>query len=126
MTTLGTKGEQLDILIRQGATFGLYTMTLTNPDTSPVNLTGCTIRAQVRKTYDAVDIAATFTCTVTTPASGIFTFEIPAAQTTLLTCGASETDEASQYVWDMEMVDSSGRVIPLLYGNAAVFREVTK
>ena len=49
MAQVGTRGERLDLIVRQGATLGPHTVTLTNPDGSAVNLTGCTIQGQVRK-----------------------------------------------------------------------------
>ena len=45
MATLGYIGERLDLLIRQGATFGPFDVTLANPDKTPVNLTGATVQA---------------------------------------------------------------------------------
>ena len=127
-TLIGTKGAELDILIRQGATFGPVASVLTNPDTSPVNLTGCVFRGQVRKTAsDALSTGCAITFTITNASAGQFTWEITDEVTTTLTADAtSESGPNSQYVWDMEMQDASGRVIPLAYGKAQVFREVTK
>lgn len=128
MPVIGSKGAELDILIRQGATFGPNRCTLTNPDTSPINLTGCTFRGQIRKTAsDALSTGCAATFTIVNAASGIFDWEFTAANTTALTADAtSETAPASLYVYDIEMEDASGRVIPLVYGKVNVFREVTK
>jgi hypothetical protein len=52
MPQIGTKGSELDLLIRQGATFGPNSCTLTNPDNSPVNLTGATIKMQLKKKWE--------------------------------------------------------------------------
>lgn len=124
--TIGYKGEELNLLVRQGATFGPVTGTLTGAGATPVNLTGCIIRGQVRRTAASVGVSAPLTVTLTDPTNGVFTYEITAADTTLLSAGNSETDADSQYVWDMEMVDTSGRILPLTWGAVAVFREVTK
>ncbi len=54
MATLGYIGERLDLLIRQGATFGPFDVTLANPDKTPVDLTGATVRAllvQLRRLF---------------------------------------------------------------------------
>lgn len=127
-TTLGSKGAELNLLIRQGATFGPNVCTLTNPDTSPVNLTGCTFRAQIRKTAsDPLSSGAAATFTITNAALGEFYWEFTDEVTTVLVADSvSETAPASIYTWDMELEDASGRVIPLLYGTVNVFREVTK
>ncbi len=127
-TMIGTKGAELDLLIRQGATFGPVTCHLTNPDTSPVNLAGCTIRAQIRKSATStLTPGATGVCTVTGAATGDFTYTFSATVTGALVADAeSELATASQYVWDMELEDASGRVTPLTYGRVYVYREVTK
>ena len=128
MPILGTKGANLDILIRQGATFGPVIARLKDNNGNPVNITGCTLRAQIRKTPTSTLVdGATAVFDITDPANGIFTFEFTAEVTTLLTADSeSETAPASIYVWDMEMQDSSGRVTALVYGKVNVFREVTK
>jgi hypothetical protein len=128
MPQIGSKGANLDILVRQGSTFGPNRCTLTNPDTSPVNLTGCTFRGQIRKTAsDPLSSGASATFTIINAAAGIFDWEFTDEATTTLTAdNISETAPASVYVYDVEMEDASGRVIPLLYGNVNVFREVTK
>lgn len=126
MAIIGYKGEELDILIRQGATFGPYVLTLTNPDNSPVNLTGCEVRGQIRKVHTDALATASFNCEVTNPTSGIFTMQIPAEVTANIDCSNSETDSESLYVWDIELVDSASKVLPLIYGNVQVFREITK
>lgn len=127
-TQIGSKGSELDLLIRQGATFGPVACTLTNPDTSPVNLTGCTFRGQMRKTAsDLLSTGCAFTFVITNATLGQFTIEITDENTTALAADVvSETGPSSQYVYDVEMEDASGRVIPILFGKAQVFREVTK
>jgi hypothetical protein len=128
MPQIGSKGANLDIVVRQGATFGPNRCTLTNPDTSPVNITGFTFRGQIRKTASdplSTGISAVFT--IVNGTSGIFDWEFAAADTAGLTADSvSETAPASIYTYDVEMEDSSGRVTPLLYGTVNVFREVTK
>lgn len=61
MTTplqLSSLGERMNLLLQQGATFGPIVATMTNPDLSPVNLTGCTIFGSVRKTAASTTIDA--------------------------------------------------------------------
>ena len=43
MTTLGYIGEKFDLLIKQGSTLGPFSITLSNPDNTPVNLTGAAV-----------------------------------------------------------------------------------
>jgi hypothetical protein len=126
MPVLGTKGASLDLLIKQGSTFGPHAMTLTNSLGAPINITGATIRCQIKKTsIGSTVISGDFT--LTNPTQGVFTFGFSSANTATLTVDpVSETGADSQYIWDMEIQYADGRVYPLVYGNVSVFREVTK
>ena len=127
MPQLGTKGAELDLLIRQGATLGPFNMKVLTADGNDVDLTSAVFRAEIRRTAESPALAGvTFTFTITTPLEGIVDWEVDADSTTELIAGESETDTESQYVWDMEVELSDGRVLPLLYGKVSVFREVTK
>lgn len=130
MAELGTKGAELNLLVRQGATQGPYYMTLRTQDVSatPIDLTGATFRAQIRKTADSAPLdGVTFTFTITAPLLGEVTWEMPATSTALIPCSeVDELQEESQYVWDMEVELASSRVLPLTYGTVKVFREITK
>ena len=122
---IGTIGEKQDLLVRQGATFGEIRATMTNPDSTPVNLTGCIIRGKVRKNALDVDVVCDLDVTITQPLLGKFEYGLSADKTTLIKAGESITDKASKYVWDLELEDSLGRVTALYYGQINVFREVT-
>ena len=127
MAQVGFRGERLDLPVRQGATLGPFSVELTNPDNSPVNLTGCLIRGQVRK--NALDLGAplaSFTVVITEAVAGKFSFEIPFAETELIPAGEFQKSEDSIYQWDMELVDASNRITPLYYGEYENFREVTR
>lgn len=126
--TLGTKGAELNLLVRQGATQGPYRMTINKADGSPLDITGGLFRAQIRRTANSAPIpGCTFTFTIITPLSGIVEWSIDADSTGVLQASeTSETDPLSTYVWDMELELASGRIIPLTYGAVNVFREVTK
>ena len=127
MPQLGTKGAELDLLIRQGATLGPFNMKVLTADGNDVDLTSAVFRAEIRRTAESPALAGvTFTFTITTPLEGVVDWEVDADSTTELIAGESETDTESQYVWDMEVELSDGRVLPLLYGKVSVFREVTK
>ena len=123
---IGTKGAALDLLVRQGATVGPHTVTY-QEDGVAVDITGATVSAKIRLLPSSVSAAATATCALVTPASGIFTFTFSATDTAALTCSDVDENEAtSLYYWDLEILFSGGRVVPLLYGDVRVFREITK
>lgn len=120
-------GQELDLTLRQGATFGPITCTYKDEGGTGIDITGATVRAQIRKEASkrkASGIAAT---TVLTDAvNGVFTFEFSDEDTATLVAGDTINDPASQYVWDMEIELTGGQVIPFCYGVVKVFREVTK
>lgn len=124
---VGSKGGNLDLLIRQGATLGPNSTQLKDRTGTAIDITGATIRSEIRKTPDAVTVEATAVCTITDAANGAFTWEFTAAQTKLLDADPiDEQQPTSLYVWDMEIQYADGRIQPLMYGDARVFREVTK
>ena len=123
---IGWLGEPLDLEIRQGATFGPHNAAMVNPDNSPVDLTGCVIRGQIRRTALTTTVTASLSCTITDPAGGLYTLSMTDEVTAAIPAGESITDPKSKYVWDLELEDSQGRVIPLYYGNVSVLRESTR
>lgn len=126
MATIGSLGEKLDLVIRQGASFGPYQVTVKNPDDTPVDLTGQIIEGQIRRNALDATAAATFTVSVVDAAAGEFSFELTSADTAALVAGETLDSVASRYVWDMDMRDPGNRVVPLFYGECKVFREVSR
>jgi len=124
---IGTKGAQLDLLVRQGGTLGPNSTTLKDGSGTPINITGALLRAQIRKTPDAATVSATAVTAIVSGPAGTFTWEFTEAETAALTCSVTdELQSESLYVWDMEIEYTDGRIQPLLYGDVRVFREVTK
>jgi hypothetical protein len=125
---IGFLGFELDLEIKQGSTFGPINVTANNPDGSVVNLTGCLIRGQIRrKALNADPFVASFDTSIVDAANGLFTFGLSYTVTAAIAAGEFIKSPESLYQYDIEMVDSTGlRVIPLLYGKAFVFREVTR
>ena len=127
MAQIGSIGERLDIILRQGSTLGPFLVTLTNELGVPIDLTGATISGQVRK--NALDTGApiaAFDIVYVNRVAGQFSFGMAKAITVAIPAGEYQKDEASQYKWDMELLDTLTRCIPLYYGNFENFREVTR
>lgn len=129
---LGSYGTKINLKVRQGGTFEHYlTLTGPAPDLDPVDLTGSTFRAQIRKkALDAVVVTA-ITCTVDravgTPTLPARVLLVMTDETTAgIPAGEVPTSADSKYVWDLEWEDSTGRVIPVAYGDVEVLREVTR
>jgi len=124
---IGNIGERLDIRIRCGADFGPIDVELLNPDRTPVNLTGCTIRGQIRLlASSAGSPLATFDVTIVAPLLGKYQFGLTDAVTTSLPQPVNVNVPPKVLAWDLELEDTLGRVTPLYYGQAKVYAEVTK
>ena len=126
MNQIGNKGAELNLLIKQGATFGPVSLTLNNPDATPVNLTGCSLVGAIRKTPNSPLIAeAQPSFQITDALLGKFEINISDDATDYLIADASgEYAPSSIYVWQCNLVDAAGRTTPLLYGDVNVFRKV--
>ena len=126
MITLGYIGEELNLKIRQGASFGPFRAEMKNADGTIVNLTGCTVRGQLRKKALDADVVATLVCVITEPLLGKYEFGLPVEATTLLPAGEQLSASESQYVFDIELLTLAGEVVPLYFGKVQNFREVTR
>jgi len=126
MAQVGFRGERLDLIARQGATLGPFVVNLTNPDNTPVNIAGCTIRGQVRKNALDTTKVADFTIQAIDPSAGKFSFEIPHSVTSGIPAGEFQRSPESLYYWDMELLDTTDKITPLYYGEYINFREVTR
>ena len=105
--TVSNLGGDINWNVAQGTDFGPVTLTFTNPDNTPLNLTGCTLTSDIRK-LPGGPIVANATVTITNATGGIATYLIPHAVTAALTAGANLNDPASLYLWDLKLVDALG------------------
>jgi hypothetical protein len=110
---LGTLGCPLDLQIRQGMDVE-NTLTLTNPDGTPLDLTGCTLTAKMRRTPTST--AVVFDTAITDAANGVARLDLTAEQTADLAPPA--------WSWDLKLTDAAGKVRPLAYGHVVVVLEV--
>jgi hypothetical protein len=91
--------------------------TRTGGVTAPVDITGRTYAAQLRKTKTQTTPDATFTCTVTDAPNGEVTISIPSAVTELLAVDC--------YSWDLQQ-NAGGVKNTILMGKARVVVDVTR
>lgn len=131
---IGSIGTRCNLLIKQGDTFR-RPLQLLNPvpegapagtEPTPIDLTGCQLRSQIRRKALDAAIVVTIDIAVTNAATGTARMLITPAQTASIVVGESIKDTESQFTWDLELVDSSGDVRTLLYGDCVIFREVTR
>ena len=104
-----------NIFIEQGSDFSLQ---LTVQESgSAKNLSGYSVRGQLRSSIDAASASASFTGQVTNPSAGILTVSLPFSTTESLNAGV--------YNYDIEIF-TSGSVQKLLKGLATVTGEITR
>jgi hypothetical protein len=105
-----------DLVIYQGDDYAAQV--LVSHDGIPPGsvLTGYTAQAQIRNGFadDFPNIIVSITTLVQTP---YINLSIPKAQTLPL---------MGDYVWDLQVTDSSGVITTILYGNVSVIQEVTR
>lgn len=112
-----------EFTIDQGSDVSV-TLNLVNTDGSKKNLTGYSVAAKMKKTYNSADSDTTsFTTAITSPpAGGICTLALTNTQTDAL--------KAGRYVYDVEIsyVDSSANTVieRVLEGRIQVTPSVTK
>jgi len=108
-----------NLVIDQGTTFSL-TITIADANGNEIDLTGYTLRAQLRKSYGATSFTA-FTVAANDNATGELTISLTDTQTSAL--------KAGRYVYDVEIVEPSGDgsiVTRVLEGIITVTPEVTR
>ena len=108
----------LNILIESGATFN-RTLTVYSTGTTPLNLTGKTLRGQLRKNLADATPAGTFEFVIANQGTnpGVATWSMSATNTALL--------PGQTLRYDVELVDGS-TVTRILEGEAFVSGEVTR
>jgi hypothetical protein len=105
-----------DLTITRGDTETLVVISTTDGST-PIDITSRTYRAQIRSQQDSTTIKASFTCAVTSGASGQVTCTLSAASSAALSAGL--------YFWDLEE-SASGIISTILSGNVTVLADVTR
>jgi len=124
--TFGHKCERRDIRMHQGSTWR-RPIALVDYLGVAVDLTGCTLRGNVRKNaLDAGTPLITIACTITDAASGYAELLVTNTVLAAITTGERLKDTASRHWYDVELEWSDGYVQRIVEGRDDIFREVTK
>jgi len=106
-----------NLVIDQGSDFAINFTVKDNG--SAKDLTGYSARAQMRTSKTATSVAATFTCTISTPSTGTVTMALPNATSSALTAGT--------YVYDLEIFTANDATVTrLIQGSVDLTQEVTR
>lgn len=106
-----------NIIMDQGADFAIQLTVSENE--SPKDLTGYSARSQMRVKKIDTAIAASFTCTIPNPTTGVILMEMGNAVTAGLLAGL--------YFYDLELFTAGDAyVIRILGGQVTVTQEITR
>ena len=105
-----------DLTIVRGDTETVV-VTMTSDGTTPIPITGRTYAAQIRSNPESTTVKASFTCTVTSGASGQVTCVLSATSSAALAPGL--------YTWDLQET-ASGVVSTVLSGTVTVLADTTR
>lgn len=118
--SIGQYPEPITAYITQGDRFGPNTDTLSNPDGTPFDLTGCQLIGGIKRNAADVGYVAAFTFARPAQTTDRYTFELAEAATAGLKGTANENDLQSRYYWHIKLIDAAGRKITLHQGDARV------
>jgi hypothetical protein len=105
-----------NITIDQGTDFS-SSIDVTDADGDAVNLTGYTVKGQIRKTYTS-STAVDLTCAVSNATAGIVSIALAAAQSNAMKPG--------RFVYDVEITASGGSKTRVLEGQVEITPGVTQ
>jgi hypothetical protein len=98
-----------------------YLFTVKSGSDTPINLTGATVRSDMRLDYSS-EVVASFTPTYTDLPNGQFEIALTAEQSANLPVKGAMT----RFVFDVEITFQDGTVQKAVYGHIVVTREVTR
>jgi len=108
----------VELYMDQGATFNNIINLTDDITNASLNISGYTVRSQMRRSYYSTNASANITCTISNAANGEITMSLSAANTSSI--------KAGRYLFDLETVDTGGVVTRVLEGIITVTPEVTR
>lgn len=108
----------VELIMDQGATFNNIINLSDDINNEAVNVSGFTIRSQMRRSYYSANATANITCTITNAAQGEITMNLNANTTANI--------KAGRYLFDLETVDTLGTVSRVLEGIITVTPGITR
>ena len=106
-----------NIVIEQGFDFNTIFELEDTSTNNPLNLSGYSVDAQIRKTYTS-STSVSFSSTITSSSSGKIQISLGSTATTSLKSG--------RYVYDVKLTDSLGGIVKAVEGSALVRSGVTR
>lgn len=123
--------NRYDIEMWQGSTFSM-TITVKGATGNVQNLTDYSARMQIRPNYSSGTVTESLTSSngeiTITAAEGNLAFQLSATRTAAISVDYNNGSKPPKtvYVYDIELIDNSGIVSKLVYGDVNVYGEVTR
>jgi hypothetical protein len=108
----------VELILDQGTTFNNIINLSDDITNSNINISGYTVRSQMRRSYYSANATANITCTITNAAQGEITMNMSA--------GTTANIKAGRYLFDLETVDGLGTVSRVLEGIITVTPGITR
>ena len=105
-----------ELFLEQGSDFST-SITLTDVNGDPYDLTDYTAKSQVKKSYYSSNTTANFVITISDPTSGVVGISLDSANTANIAAG--------RYVYDVLIKNSSNNITRVLEGIVNVLPQVT-
>jgi hypothetical protein len=108
----------VELFMDQGATFNNVINLSDDLTNANINISGYSVRSQMRRSYYSANASANITCTITDAINGEITMNLPANTTANI--------KAGRYLFDLETVSTSGVTSRVLEGIITVTPEITR
>ena len=108
----------VELYMDQGATFNNIINLTDDTTNAALNISGYTVRSQMRRSYYSANATANISCTISNSANGEITMSLSAENTANI--------KAGRYLFDLETVNPGGVVTRVLEGIITVTPGVTR
>lgn len=108
----------VELYVDQGTTFNNVINLADDILNANVNISGYSVRSQLRRSYYSANAAANITCTITNAAQGEITMSMSAGTTANIRPG--------RYLFDLETTDTQGKISRILEGIITIAPRVTR
>jgi hypothetical protein len=127
MNLISNRGGTLNLSIVRGISFGPLRVQLTLNDVgeTPIDLTGVSVYAHLRRKASDADAVLSFDVSVVDPVLGMIEIGLTDDATIDVPAVDDHTSPASQSVWDLLLVDAAGRTTQILQGTVTGYLSAT-
>lgn len=108
----------VELYVDQGTTFNNVINLADDILNANVNISGYSVRSQLRRSYYSANAAANITCTITNAAQGEITMSMSA--------GTTANIKPGRYLFDLETTDAQGKISRILEGIITIAPRVTR